>query len=401
MPVTAEPTEAASERHIFRTDPSYGVELGIDGVDRKTATIAGASAMQVGLVKDGRFEIDHTTLKQLNAKGNHSKLGTKVRFGHPAMSDDALGSFLGRMRGFRLNPEGTLSRGDIFFDETSFRTPKGDLGGYVMDLAKSDPSAFGMSVVVLGDKEFRLHPDGTRQVDPETDEPLPALLRVKELLAVDFVDSPAATNSVFGMNDQTFLSAEAFQKFSELMERPDFVSRAHIFFSRAFALLDAPSAHLSLTKEPTMTEEPKKSMTITLLSEEYPALVAELSSTAKAEACKVERERCTKIIELAHTMPCDVKKQALEAISQGTEFSRAESAFLRTEIDYRTREANVPTGLAADSVPEIESFASYEDAWRAIKGAEQCSTQQAMSLAQDRFPKLYDAFLRACPRQRK
>jgi len=389
-----------AEPMIFRTDPAYGTELGIDGVDRKTSTIAGASAMQTGLVKDGRFEIDQTTLRQLNEQGNASKLGVKVRFGHPAMSDDALGTFLGRMKQFRLNPEGSLSRGDIFFDETSFRTPKGDLGGYVLDLAKNDPSAFGMSVVVVGDREFRLNPDGTRQVNQETGEPLPALLRVKQLLAVDFVDSPAATDSVFGLNDQTFLSAEAFQKLSELMERPDFVRRAHIFFSRAFDLLDAPSAPLSPTKELIMAE-PIACATVEALTKEYPALVAQLQTAATKEATEKERARVKEIAELAVSMPCDVDREFLEAIDKGLEFSRAESSFLRVELLSRDREANKPTGLQEDSMPDRQEFTTYEEAWRGILAAEQCSTQQAMGRAQDRYPKLYAQFLATCPRKKK
>lgn len=407
MPVAEATVDTTSERLIFRTDPSYGVELGVDGVDRKTSTIAGASAMQVGLVKDGRFEIDQTTLKQLNEKGNALKLGAKVRFGHPAMSDDALGSFLGRMRGFRLNPEGTISRGDIYFDETSFRTPRGDLGGYTMDLARSDPSAFGMSVVVLGDREFRMKPDGTREVHPETGEPLPALLRVKELLAVDFVDSPAATNSVFGMNDQTVLSAEAFSKLQALMDRPDFVRRAHIFFSRAFDLLDAPSAPSFPTKEPIMPE-PIVCSTVQMLKDEYPKLMAQLHTDAMkeqaektSEAVEAERARVKEIVELALSMPCDVDKELLEAIDKGMEFSRAESSFLRVELQARGRETNKPTGLQEDSMPDRDEFKTYEEAWRGIQSAEKCSTQQAMGKAQDRYPKLYSQFLDNCPRKKK
>ncbi|MDH3282075.1 MAG: hypothetical protein OEQ18_13235 [Gammaproteobacteria bacterium] len=257
-----------------------------------------------------------------------------------------------------------------------------------------------MSVVVVGDREFRLNPDGTRQVNQETGEPLPALLRVKQLLAVDFVDSPAATDSVFGLNDQTFLSAEAFQKLSELMERPDFVRRAHIFFSRAFDLLDAPSAPLSPTKELIMAE-PIACATVEALTKEYPALVAQLQTAATKEATEKERARVKEIAELAVSMPCDVDREFLEAIDKGLEFSRAESSFLRVELLSRDREANKPTGLQEDSMPDRQEFTTYEEAWRGILAAEQCSTQQAMGRAQDRYPKLYAQFLATCPRKKK
>ena len=41
---------------------------------------------------------------------------------------------------------------------------------------------------------------------------------------------------------------------------------------------------------------------------------------------------------------------------------------------------------------------SYEEAWQTIKRIEHCSTADAMRLAQDRFPKLYQQFLDTCAR---
>lgn len=407
MPVTTAPQTDHQEKVILRTDPARGLELGVKGVDRGTATIAGASIMQVGVVKDGRFEIDAKTLKQFNGLANTSKIGLKVRFGHPSMSDDALGTFLGRAKHFRVDPDGTLSRGDIFFDETSFRTPKGDLGGYVLDLATNDPAAFGMSVVVEADREFRLNPDGTRQLHEETGEPLPPLLRIKHPLAVDFVDSPAATNSVFGQafgwNEQTFLSAEAFQKLSQLAERPDFIQRAYVFFSRAFALLEDRQPHIDhFNKEPTMADEKVLILnSVEELTKHYPGLVEQLKKTASEVAMKAERDRVKQIVELAISMPCDVDKELLEAIDKGVEFSRAESSFLRVELSQRGKEANPRTGLGEDSMPDTQTFQTYDEAWRAIKADERCSTQEAMGRAQDRYPKLYQQFLDRCPRKKK
>ena len=95
MPVAERETTQHEDPILFRTEAARGLELGINGVDRGTATIAGAAIMQAGVVKDGRFEVDAKTLKQLVTLGNHGKLGVKVRFGHPSMSDDALGTFLG------------------------------------------------------------------------------------------------------------------------------------------------------------------------------------------------------------------------------------------------------------------------------------------------------------------
>lgn len=403
MPVAERETTQHEDPILFRTEAARGLELGINGVDRGTATIAGAAIMQAGVVKDGRFEVDAKTLKQLVTLGNHGKLGVKVRFGHPSMSDDALGTFLGRAKNFRLDTEGGLARGDIFFDDSSFRTPSGDLGGYVLDLAKNDPSAFGMSVVVRGEREFRIKKDGTPETDADGNA-LPPLLRVKSFFAVDFVDAPAATNSVFGMNAQTALSAEAFQKLNELAERPDFIKRAYAFFQRSWDHMEErPAASLRAQPKEASMPEDKSNVCHTLeeLTTQYPSLTQQMSEQGRKEGVEAERARCAAIVECAGTMPCDVKTELLSAVKDGATPEKAEAAFLRVELSERGRERNRPTGLGGDSLPEPDQFSTYEQAWRAIKSAEACSTQEAMRRAQDRYPKLHEQFLEHCPRHKK
>ena len=391
----------SSQYEILRADPAIGLELGADSIDRKTATIGGASIIQKGIVKDNRFEIDDETLQQIVKKGNQTNLGIKTRFGHPSMSDDALGTFLGRSKNFRIDPETDLVRADIHFDPTSFTSPNGDLGGYVLGLGESDPKAFGMSVVVKGRTEFRVNKDGTKEKNEETGEQLPPLLRVDSLLGTDFVDSPAATNGLFGMNDQTMISGELMVKLEELMERPEFVNRAYVFFNRAFDLLGETQQPEPKIGGSTMADgENFKSYTsIEELTKENQGLVKEFQVKVEENATGKERTRAKQIIEFAQSMKCEVGVTVLAAITEGFNVDKAGNEFLKVELATRDQEANDPTGLKGETMPEkTQEFTDYTEAWQTIKRIENCSSADAMRRAQDRFPKLYSQFLASCPK---
>lgn len=159
-------------------------------VDREAKRINGVKVMQMGRVNDSRpWEVDEETLRQLATFGNQPNKGTKARFTHPNMSDDGFGKYLGRWEQFRI--EGDAVYADLQLAESSFATPNGDLGTYVMDLAEEDPEAFGVSAATsLAGVMYTEVPEG---------KTLP--LRIDGLRAVDFVDEPAATRG--GLFDMT------------------------------------------------------------------------------------------------------------------------------------------------------------------------------------------------------
>lgn len=164
-------------------------------VDRKRNVIFGANLMQVGDLNDGDtrpWTVDAETLSQaqkLMSKGNN---GAKARFTHPNMSNDGMGSYLGRWKDVRVDG-GTL-RGDLHLADSAFKSPQGDLGTYVMDLAESDPEAFGVSLAT------RLDYSNLEEFDKKkTGEKWP--MRFSDIRAGDIVDEPAATRG--GMFDLT------------------------------------------------------------------------------------------------------------------------------------------------------------------------------------------------------
>jgi hypothetical protein len=258
-------------------------------VDRKANIVFGANLMQVGDLNNGDarpWTVDAESLSQaqiMMSKGNN---GAKARFTHPNMSSDGMGSYLGRWKNVRVDG-GTL-RGDLHLADAAFKSPQGDLGTYVMDLAESDPEAFGVSLATRLDyaslEEFDKKKTGGKWP-----------MRFSDIRAGDIVDEPAATRG--GMFDLTTpdlrnLPAQATVLLSTYFgdAEPEVVrGRINSFLDR----------YLS-NREPVMADEIPVEKTEEVPVEETPVPVtpaeevpADLSAVTDFAA--IERERCKKI----------------------------------------------------------------------------------------------------------
>lgn len=204
---------------LIRGTPSFGLEKGQTTVDRDKKIIHGASIISTGELIGHEMDADKTTLQQVLVLSAIPGRGTKVRFGHPAMSASAEGTFLGRARAFRLDGDDTV-RADIHLDDTAFRDdgPNGNMGDYVLGLAESDPDAFGVSIVVDGEPEQLVDEDGNPLKDEDGEDRRPAL-RVKRLWAADVVDEPATGDGLFSRT--VVLSATATEQLDKLCDDPD------------------------------------------------------------------------------------------------------------------------------------------------------------------------------------
>lgn len=187
---------------------------GASKVDREKAVISDVILAEEGPFKsEGRGEFDRQAIRSIVKLANARSGGLKSRLGHPTLSDDGLGKFLGRIKNARsstvlrergkdsdgkpLLKEVLVARGDLHLDKTALEEPIGGgkpLGVYVMDLAESDPEAFGTSLVLKTEQEFRLDKQG-RPLKDEAGMDLPPLWRPTELHASDVVDTGDATNS--------------------------------------------------------------------------------------------------------------------------------------------------------------------------------------------------------------
>lgn len=168
----------------YRTRPIMGDSL---GVDRKREVIRGVAVMQFGDIseQDVRKQfVDKTTFDQFVMLANGGK-GAKARFTHPDMSSDGLGTYLGRWKNARI--DGDTARADLHISPRSHESPKlGDVGKYVMDLAESDPDVFGASMAVHLDEAAMREQQREDGYQP---------IRLRQLHAIDIVDTPALTKS--------------------------------------------------------------------------------------------------------------------------------------------------------------------------------------------------------------
>jgi hypothetical protein len=314
-----------------RMSVAKGIEKGKAGIDREKkhsrgfGVIYGYAVMRKGFVKDSRgWEIDDNTLETLVKLGNASKIGIKSRFGHPEMSSSALGTFLGRAHNFRNDND--IVRADLYIDSSAYNTPKGNLGQYVLDLAESDPDAFGTSVVMGGvELEYKIEKDGSKKKDAKGKD-LPPALRFKALMASDVVDEGAATDGMFEYEDGVQYSAQATLILDRFMKLPNAEEKLYGFLDRYFS--KDYKNETDDFKEQNEEEEPMsaiilKEVTLAQLKAENPALFESIYneglSVGKDQGVLSERKRCVEILKKGKTYPEDMSAIALECVESGSD----------------------------------------------------------------------------------
>lgn len=163
-------------------------------VDRVKKIIYGAALLKIGRVRDARgWLVTRRTLEQALRFSRQQTGGVKARFDHPSKTSSALGSYLGQWRDFRI--DGDFLRADLHLSELAFKTPSGDLGSYVLDMAEFSPDSFGASISAGFAEDF----DGKE-------------LSFSNVLAFDIVDSPAGTDGMFCVQEPVRLSKEQRQR---------------------------------------------------------------------------------------------------------------------------------------------------------------------------------------------
>ena len=375
----------------LRSDISLGIQDGKSGVDREKGIIYGFAVVTKGLTKDRRGEFDEESLQTIVDFGNKSKMGIKSRFGHPNMSNTALGTFLGRVKNFKR--DGDIVRGDLHIDKTAYKTPDGDLASYVMDLAESDSDAFGSSMVIQCDFEDRREKDDSPTKDEKGDSLVP-LIKVKKLYEVDVVDDPAANEGMFGtfFSDSVKLSAGMTDFLDKFLNNPDAVDKTMDFLQRYSNNRDEfaekfqcscikcgyemeSEEHCNTLKCPecggTMRrssrpgpgqekqtenknqnkEEVKemetKELTLETLKADRSDLVDEILAEGNAAGVKLERERVLDIQEKAKAFE-GMDELAAEMIKSGATIEEADSKFKDKKIADLEKHAPESQGPADD-----------------------------------------------------
>jgi HK97 family phage major capsid protein len=180
----------------FRSNPlPFAGAIGEDA-------ILGVSIATTGEAAGHRLLFDQVTLSQLEQLGRSKASGVKSRFTHPDWFHDGLGKYLGRVKNFRLDIDKVV--GDLYISRSAHSSPAGDIGQYVLDLAREDPSAFGVSIVVDLDRVW-VASDGqevpVREGRPSNARDKYPVARLQALYAADLVDDPALNpNGLFNSN---------------------------------------------------------------------------------------------------------------------------------------------------------------------------------------------------------
>ncbi|NJD60272.1 MAG: hypothetical protein FIA98_12835, partial [Anaerolineae bacterium] len=185
--------------------------------------ILGVSVATTGEALGHRLLFDDHSLFQLQQIAEGKANGIKSRFTHPDPFNDGLGKYLGRFRNFRVDNHKLVA--DLFISRAAHKSPAGDLGQYVLELAREDPGAFGVSVVV--DLE-RVWPtaDGN-EVPASGGRPASAtdkypVARITSLYAADIVDEPALNpDGLFQITDEDIKALFTDEEFTRLMKEGD------------------------------------------------------------------------------------------------------------------------------------------------------------------------------------
>lgn len=222
-----------------------GSQLGagrLGSVDKENEILHDVQITLEGEAKGHGVWLDREFCEAVAAQGNATgDVGLKVRYGHPAMCSDAIGTELARAKNFRvvdvereIDGQKVTCAGvvaDVHMLEAAHSAPQGDIVKHVMEMAATDPSQFGQSIVftyadwVVKDADGVRHSfndevqkpyDEWHKENPEAgyltcakkaDELREAWLAksadskvyavLGKLHGTDFTDSPAATDGIF------------------------------------------------------------------------------------------------------------------------------------------------------------------------------------------------------------
>lgn len=237
-----------------------GSQLGakrLDSVDVENEVLRGVQITLEGEALGHGVWLDREFCEAVAAQGNATgDVGLKVRYGHPAMCSDAIGTELARAKNFRVVDVEREIEGqkvtcagvvaDVHMLKAAHSAPQGDIVKHVMETAAEDPGQFGQSIVFTYADWVVKDADGVRHsYNEEVAEPFDAWLKdnpdcsISEYLAKekelydawfgksadskvyavlgklhgsDFTDTPAATDGIFSTGT---LAEEAEQMLEE------------------------------------------------------------------------------------------------------------------------------------------------------------------------------------------
>jgi len=353
------------KKDLFRADIARSGNVKIS---REEAVINGFAVVTKGVTKDSRGEFDDIALDSVVEFGNKAKMGVKSRFGHPNMSSTALGTFLGRVRNFRR--DGDIVRADLHIDETAFNTPDGNLAGYVLNLAESDPEMFGSSMVINWDEEKR------EGLDANGKE-FPPYIRVTNLFSVDVVDDPAANNGLFGMpffSESVRPSVEMTAFLDKFLNNPDAVEKTIGFLNRY--RLNKETEH-KCKREVTAMDE----LTVEKLKEQRKDIFEAVHKQGFDAGVQDERGRAVSILKKAETFQ-GMSALARESVEQGITLDQSIVKFQQKRLDDIEKASAPIVGPDGEELPKKKT--THLERAQQYKKENPCSITDALKATADK-----------------
>lgn len=339
-----------------------------------------------GEAKGHGIYLDREFCEAVAAQGNATgDVGLKVRYGHPAMCSDAIGSELGRAKNFKVADfERTIDGqtvkcagvvADIHILKSAHSAPQGDIAKHVIETAREDPGQFGQSIVFTYADWKVLDADGKPHLYSEfadkkdgydewmkhsADGKVYAVLG--KLHGTDFTDTPAATDGIFSTGT---LAEEAEQM---LDEHPEVLAAIEKEPAKVCEFL----ARLGIMD--TVIEK-RISGLQAAKDKEINALRAEFAEVAKAKEAELASLKLT--LETANTeinnltaardealaaldpLKKEIEQLKADAAKHSSELAEAQAALEKSETRYREQ-----VGLALK--PAGDKFAGLTGRERAI-----------------------------------
>lgn len=187
-------------------------------VDAENGAIYGVSVCTVGEALGHGVSIEQSFIEDIVKFGNASKNGIKARFGHPNMSGESLGTYIGRFMNFRV--EGQKAVADLYLAEAAKKSPNGDLYSYILEMSEKEPDQFGASIVFAVAENYFYTEGGVREnierdsegyIDNDNYQGQTIYVQMKALHGADLVDEPAANpDGLFSQFSSVNLHADKF-----------------------------------------------------------------------------------------------------------------------------------------------------------------------------------------------
>lgn len=299
--------------------------------------------------------LDREFCEAVAAAGNATgDVGLKVRYGHPAMCSDAIGTELGRAKNFRVvdiervvdgvpvKAAGVIA--DVYLLKSAHSAPQGDIAKHVLETAAEDPKQFGQSIVFTYADWVVKDADGNRHsYQEEVSEPLDKWC--EENPDAGFYDTMAKENELRGAWFGQSADGKVYAVLGKL-HGSDFT--------------DTPAATDGIFSTGTLAEEAEQML------DEHPDVLAAIEKNPKSLNEFLERTGLAKQFESARLAGLQAAKdKEIAALKSANEALAADAQAARERANKATLEVVDYGAVCAERDKLKEELATFSEVYAA------------------------------------